>query len=247
VTDRARPDRRGTADAGPAEPADDRTPEARAADHAAIDRLTDELLPALVARLGATGLGELEVREGRWRVRLRRPPGAERRIPPAGRAAPGRVAGRAHDERPGREGPPRAEAASSSGSGGSVGTGASAAGPGTTAATDPSDDGAGELPSLTSVADPEPPAGLRDLGPLVASSPTVGIVRAAGVRVGARVAAGDRLATVDLLGVPQEVLASGDGIVAAVLVEDGDAVEYGQPLFALEALPGPRDDREAAG
>jgi biotin carboxyl carrier protein len=47
----------------------------RAADHASIDRLTDELLPALIAKLGATGLGELEVREGGWRVRLRRPSG----------------------------------------------------------------------------------------------------------------------------------------------------------------------------
>ncbi len=45
----------------------------RAADHAAIERLAVELLPALMAKLGATGLGELEVREGGWRVRLRRP------------------------------------------------------------------------------------------------------------------------------------------------------------------------------
>jgi biotin carboxyl carrier protein len=51
------------------------TPEGRAADHAAIDRLTDELLPALIAKLGATGLGELEVRQGGWKVRLRRPAG----------------------------------------------------------------------------------------------------------------------------------------------------------------------------
>jgi biotin carboxyl carrier protein len=50
-------------------------PEDPAADHAAIDRLTEELLPALIAKLGATGLGELEVREGGWRVRLRRPVG----------------------------------------------------------------------------------------------------------------------------------------------------------------------------
>ena len=49
----------------------------RAADHAAIDRLTGELLPALIAKLGATGLGELEVREGAWRVRLRRPAGPQ--------------------------------------------------------------------------------------------------------------------------------------------------------------------------
>ena len=51
----------------------DRTPAERSADHAAIDRLSTELLPALIAKLGATGLGELEVREGGWRVRLRRP------------------------------------------------------------------------------------------------------------------------------------------------------------------------------
>jgi biotin carboxyl carrier protein len=51
----------------------ERTPEARRADHAAIGRLADELLPALVAKLGASGLGELDVREGAWRVRLRMP------------------------------------------------------------------------------------------------------------------------------------------------------------------------------
>ena len=45
----------------------------RAADHQAIDGLTERLLPALMAKLSATGLGELEVREGGWRVRLRRP------------------------------------------------------------------------------------------------------------------------------------------------------------------------------
>jgi biotin carboxyl carrier protein len=54
----------------------DRDDTERASDHAAIDRLTAELLPALIAKLGATGLGELEVREGVWRVRLRRPGGS---------------------------------------------------------------------------------------------------------------------------------------------------------------------------
>ena len=38
-----------------------------------IARLADELLPVLIARLEASGLGELEVREDEWRVRLRRP------------------------------------------------------------------------------------------------------------------------------------------------------------------------------
>jgi acetyl-CoA carboxylase biotin carboxyl carrier protein len=51
----------------------ERSPAERATDHAAIDGLTQGLLPALMAKLSATGLGELEVREGAWRVRLRRP------------------------------------------------------------------------------------------------------------------------------------------------------------------------------
>jgi biotin carboxyl carrier protein len=41
-------------------------------DHAAIRRLSDELLPALMARLEASPLGELEVRQDGWRVRLRK-------------------------------------------------------------------------------------------------------------------------------------------------------------------------------
>jgi biotin carboxyl carrier protein len=61
----------------------------RTADHAAIDRLTMELLPALVAKLGATGLGELEIREGPWRVRLRRPGGAAAAQPVSRERRPG--------------------------------------------------------------------------------------------------------------------------------------------------------------
>lgn len=41
---------------------------------AEIAALADELLPALIARLSASSLGELEVTEGSWRVRLRRAP-----------------------------------------------------------------------------------------------------------------------------------------------------------------------------
>ena len=52
---------------------DDAADGGHAADHAAIERLASELLPALIAKLGATGLGELEVRQDGWRVRLRRP------------------------------------------------------------------------------------------------------------------------------------------------------------------------------
>jgi acetyl-CoA carboxylase biotin carboxyl carrier protein len=37
-----------------------------------FERLTEETLPALIARLRASRLGEIEVRTGEWRVRLRR-------------------------------------------------------------------------------------------------------------------------------------------------------------------------------
>nr|MBA3891696.1 hypothetical protein [Gemmatimonadaceae bacterium] len=36
-----------------------------------MDALADDVVPALIARLEASGLGELEVRQGGWRVRLR--------------------------------------------------------------------------------------------------------------------------------------------------------------------------------
>lgn len=54
----------------------DRTPAERAADHAGIGRLADGLVPALVARLSTANLGEVEIREGDWHVRVRRPSGA---------------------------------------------------------------------------------------------------------------------------------------------------------------------------
>ena len=42
-------------------------------DHEAIARLADDLLPALIAKLAASGLGEIEVRQGGWKTRLRMP------------------------------------------------------------------------------------------------------------------------------------------------------------------------------
>ena len=81
----------------------ERSAEERSADHAAIERLTVELLPALIAKLGATGLGELEVREGAWRVRLRRP--GTTAVANAGARTP---AGRARASRPLRRGGRRA-------------------------------------------------------------------------------------------------------------------------------------------
>jgi acetyl-CoA carboxylase biotin carboxyl carrier protein len=179
---------------GQAPAAEMRTAAARLADHAAIDRLAADLLPALVARLSGTGLGELEVREGGWHVRLRRQATAERH--PVDR--PGRSRGAGRDG--GRE----------------------------ARATGPVGDGGGH--------GHEDPAPGRHV-PLLATSPAVGVFHVRPeVRTGARVRVGERLAIIDLLGVPQDVLAPGEAIVAALFAEDGDAVEYGQPLIALEPV-----------
>ena len=69
----------------------------------------------------------------------------------------------------------------------------------------------------------------------MATSPAVGVFQPrAEARAGTKVRAGDRLGSVDMLGIPQEVVAPSDGVVGASLVEPGDAVEYGQELILIE-------------
>lgn len=169
-----------------------RTPAERAADHAAIATLSEALLPALVARLNASGLGELEVREGDWRVRLRRPPQQATATRRAGRATAGH--GPAHPDggRPARE--------------------------------------VAAAPEVIRSDGPADPAERRS----VATAPAVGVFRPA-TAPGTRVRAGDRIAVVDMLGVPQDVVAPIDGTLAEVLVQAGDAVEYGEAVATVEA------------
>src|SRR5215210_3664318 len=196
----------------------------RAADHAVIDDLADDLLPALVAKLAATGLGEIEVREGPWRLRVRRPADAateraRRATDGASRSQPGH-AGHGHSpggfegHRSGRE--PRAMTAHSTN---------------------------GSTPGLTAVgpgpdhqADEAPRAESRP-SRAIATSPAVGVYQPRPeARPGTRVRAGDRLGVVDMLGVAQEEVATDDGIVGASLVEPGQAVEYGQELVVIELV-----------
>ena len=186
----------------------------RSADHAAIDRLADELLPALIAKLGATGLGELEVREGGWRVRLRRPgDGAQ---PAQGREK------RADRERAGRSGATRRAGADGHDA---SHTGLTPVGPGREGLDVPVDRDGGNGRDHAA----------RDGGRIVATSPAVGIFKPhPDARAGTRVRSGDRLGSVDMLGVAQEVVAPADGVVGASLVETGDAVEYGQELILIE-------------
>lgn len=185
----------------------ERSAAARAADHAAIAGSIDELLPALIAKLGATGLAELEVREDALRVRLRRPP--EGAVPHDRRAADRMRGDRARGIAP---------------SGGGSHAGLTPVGPGR-------DGRDGREPRTGDGRDHPRTDGER----AVATSPAVGIYHPrTDARAGNRVRAGDRLGSVDMLGVPQEVVAPRDGLIGASLVEPGDAVEYGQELVVIE-------------
>jgi len=201
-----------------------RSPGERAADHALIGDLADDLLPALVAKLAATGLGEIEVREGPWRLRVRRP--ADAAVERARRAA---------------DGPSRSQP-------GHAGHGHSPAGfeghrsaRDTRAMTGHSTNGS--TPGLTAVGpgpdrdtDDAPRAESRP-SRAIATSPAVGVYQPRPeARPGTKVRAGDRLGVVDMLGVAQEVVAPDDGLVGASLVEPGQAVEYGQELVVIELV-----------
>lgn len=189
-----------------------RTDAQRLADHASIDRLVDDVVPALVAKLAASGLAEIEVREGDWHVRVRMPGGEadsgparragppETRRPPTGPASPAAPAAPAGPAAPDWEHHPTA--------------------------------GGGRAPT----GDPERAAEEHPPRPrAVATSPAVGLYRPRpGVAVGSRVRAGDVLGAVDMLGVPHEVLAPADGVVGGSYVEGGEGVEYGQDLVRIE-------------
>lgn len=213
----------------------ERSAEARAADHAAIAGSIDELLPALIAKLGATGLAELEVREDALRVRLRRPP--------EGAVAHDRRAGDRTGDRAGRGDRPR----------GTTGPGAAPHGPahGPTHASGltpvgPGRDGHGGRESRDGGDGRDAPR--SDDRRSIATSPAVGIYHPRPeARAGTRVRAGDRIGTVDMLGVPQEVVAPTDGLIGASLVDPGDAVEYGQELVVIEFATGASGGSAAAG
>jgi biotin carboxyl carrier protein len=215
------------------QPRRDRTVNERAADHAAMDRLADELLPALVAKLAATGLGEIEVREGPWRVRIRRPGGREgsadygrRETDRPSRAQPGH-AGHGHSpaafegHRSARDGRDQRPAGTHSTNGASPPL--TAVGPGPDGS--PGDGSSGGLPSE------------RRTTRSVATSPAVGVYQpGSDATPGTRVRAGDRLGIVDMLGIAQEVVAPDDGLIGASLAEAGQAVEYGQELVVIELV-----------
>ena len=203
-----------------------RSEAARRADHAGIAKLTEDLLPALVAKLGSTNLGELEVREGAWHVRLRRPFGVG---PGEGR----RVTDKPSRSQPGHEGHGHGRAAPEhrSSRAGSTSTGSPSGTTAGTGAASAASNGTGRASSGSAAGN----ADSADRKRTVATSPAVGFFQP-GSRAasGTKVRAGDSLGTVNVIGVPQDVLAPVDGIVGSTLVESGTAVEYGQELIRIE-------------
>ncbi len=127
------------------------TPGSRPGAAEAIRRLADDLLPALVARLDASGLGELEVRTDAWRIRLRKP--YERRGPGSAAASPGSGLHRAAGTVPGSTARGARPATATERHAHAEGTH-----PGTTPAVDGVQPGAGDDPLAT-------PGGSSDAAP----------------------------------------------------------------------------------
>jgi acetyl-CoA carboxylase biotin carboxyl carrier protein len=78
-------------------------------------------------------------------------------------------------------------------------------------------------------------------GPGMVKSPMVGTVylrssadAAPFVEVGAQVKAGDKVLLVEAMKTFNEILAPRAGTVTGILVDDGQPVEYGQPLLVIE-------------
>ena len=87
---------------------------------------------------------------------------------------------------------------------------------------------------------PAAPEPAEDVGHRI-TSPMVGtFYRAASpgakpfVDVGSDVQKGDRLCIIEAMKILNEIDADQSGVIKAVLANDGQAVEYGQPLFVIE-------------
>ena len=75
----------------------------------------------------------------------------------------------------------------------------------------------------------------------VVKSPMVGTFYRAGapgakalVEIGQSVSEGDRLCIIEAMKLMNEIEADASGVIKAILVENGEPVEYGQPLFVID-------------
>jgi acetyl-CoA carboxylase biotin carboxyl carrier protein len=97
------------------------------------------------------------------------------------------------------------------------------------------------------IATPPPTALAEEVGTFTIDAPMVGTFYAAPapdaepfVRVGDLVEPGQTVAIIEAMKIMNEIVAERAGEVVAILVENGQAVEYGQPLMRLRSVePGP--------
>jgi biotin carboxyl carrier protein len=189
-----------------------------------IGELADELLPALVHRLDTSDLGELEVRTAAWRVRLRKP--FDRRASTAAqerrrRSRPRPVGYAHHDPADRHRGEPVVPVVPPA-----IGVHHHPHGP------------HGSRVGGTGEALQAPFDAIPATARTFARSPVVGYyVPRDGYAGGRAVRAGEVVGWVDCLGVRQDVIAPRDALVAVQLAQAGEAVEYGQPLIALDGSP----------
>ncbi len=103
-----------------------------------------------------------------------------------------------------------------------------------------------QAPPVTAAVSPAAePAADDDLQGHVISSPMVGTFYVASspgakpfVEVRQRVSAGDTVCVIEAMKILNQIEADADGVVTAVLVENGQPVEFGQPLFVLDTGEG---------
>ena len=109
---------------------------------------------------------------------------------------------------------------------------------------DEEDEATIEVPPVALVPVAPPPTALD--GDYVIASPMVGTFYGAPspgaepfVQVGDRVELGQTVGIVEAMKIMNEIAAERSGVVAAILVENGEPVEYGSPLIRLDTRPGP--------
>ena len=94
---------------------------------------------------------------------------------------------------------------------------------------------AAAAPAPAPVAAPPVPTGFMVKSPMVgtfyrSSSPTTPSF----VEIGSKVAEGDTLCIIEAMKLMNEIPADQAGTITQILVENGQPVEYGQPLFVIE-------------
>ncbi len=105
----------------------------------------------------------------------------------------------------------------------------------------PAADDGGRAAAAPAAAQPPSPAAAESNGYHVVRSPMVGTFYRASsptiepfVAVGDAVSAGQTLCILEAMKLMNELGSDIDGVVREVLADNGAAVEYGQPLFAIE-------------